>query len=270
MNDKQLTWEEAVLLLRGQPDQAELVRACFYDDPLIDAAQRYYDSGEWNAVRERLPAVRGGKALDIGAGRGIASFALAKEGWQVTALEPDASDAVGAGAIRLLAREAGLPITVEQEYGERLPFADGTFDLVHARQVLHHARDLIQLCQEAGRVLKKGGTFIATREHVISRHEDLPAFLAGHPLHRLYGGEHAWLLNDYLSAIGAAGIELSAVLNPFQSDINLYPETKAGIKRRIAGRLGLPATWVPDWVLGWLGRRIDTPGRLYTFIGSKA
>lgn len=268
MSDKNLSWEDAVAWLKKQPDQEELVRACFYDDPLIDAARRYRESSEWQAVRHYLPRVTG-HALDLGAGRGIASFALASDGWQVTALEPDPGSTVGANAIRALAQECGLPIRVEETWGEQLPFADATFDLVHARQVLHHARDLRLLCGEAARVLKKGGVFIATREHVISRREDLPTFLARHPLHELYGGENAYLLDEYRSALEAAGISLQAVLNPFQSDINLFPETKDGLKRRIARRLGLPGLWVPEWVLSWLGSRNNAPGRLYTFVGRK-
>ena len=169
------SWEEAVLWLRTQPDQQQLVR-CFYDDPLLDAAARYYASTEWIAVRGLLKGNRG-MALDLGAGRGISSYALARDGWKVSALEPDPSEVVGAGAIRSLARDAKLDIGVEQEnWGESLPYPDATFDLVYGRQVLHHARDLHQLCREAARVLKPGGTFVATREHVISRAEDLRIF----------------------------------------------------------------------------------------------
>ena len=94
-----ISWEEAVLWLRNQPDQLPLVRAGFYDDPLIEAARRYRISTEWQTVRRYLPAGQG-RALDLGAGRGIASYALACEGWAVTAVEPDSSAIVGAGAIR--------------------------------------------------------------------------------------------------------------------------------------------------------------------------
>lgn len=268
MNDKLLSWEEAVTWLKQQPDQAELVRACFYDDPLIRAAERYAMSEEWLAVRALLPHPPG-SALDVGAGRGISAFALARDGWNTVALEPNDSKVVGAGAIRSLSSDAGLRIEVVEEWGEQLPFADGRFDVVHCRQVLHHAQDLPQLCREIGRVLKPGGVFVATREHVISRHEDLDAFLVSHPLHKLYGGENAFLLQEYLDAIQNSGIELTSILNPCQSNINLYPETMDGLKSRIAAKLHLPDLLIPDFALSLLGNMSKAPGRLYTFVGRK-
>jgi SAM-dependent methyltransferase len=265
-SDSVPTWEDAVVWLRNQPGESELVRACFFDDPLRDAAERYYASSEWIAVRSLL-AGRHGAALDLGAGRGISSYALARDGWQVSALEPDPSEVVGAGAIRALARETGLSIRVEQEWGESLPFPSSSFDVVHGRQVLHHARNLKQLCVEVARVLKPGGRFIATREHVISKVEDLSDFLASHPLHKMYGGEHAYLLDEYLDAIRGSGIILTKVLNPYQSDINLYPDTISDLKRRFARRIYLPAAVIPDFSLAALGAMSQVPGRLYTFVG---
>ncbi|MDP2278273.1 MAG: class I SAM-dependent methyltransferase [Nitrospirota bacterium] len=267
--EQQVTWEEAVIWLRQQPDKTELVKDCFFDDPLTDAAERYYRSTEWQAVRELLPA-HPGKALDLGAGRGISSYALAKDGWQVVALEPDKSPIVGAGALRALATESGLPISVVEDWGESLPFPDESFDLVHCRQVLHHARNLSQLCREIRRVMKKKGAFIATREHVISRKEDLPVFLNNHPLHNLYGGENAFKLKEYISAISGAGFRLTHILNPFESDINLFPNTISGLKVDLSGKMKWP--WprlIPDMVLKFLGSLIRTPGRVYTFVGRK-
>ena len=77
----------------------------------------------------------------------------------MTALEPDPSALVGAGAIRALAAEARLPIDVVEEFSERLPFANDTFDVVFARAVLHHTRDLDSACREMFRVLRPGGIF---------------------------------------------------------------------------------------------------------------
>ena len=262
-------WEDAVVWLRSQIDQGELVRACFYDDPVLAAAERYYNGSEWRAVQQLLTDKRGGVALDLGAGRGIASYALASDGWKVTALEPDPSDIVGVGAIRSLVRDANLAINVVQGWGESLPFPDASFNLVHGRQVLHHAQDLNQICREIARVLKPGGLLVATREHVISTHQDLPAFLDSHPLHQRYGGEHAYPLGEYIDAIVSNGLTLRKVLNPYQSDINLFPDTMAALKRRLPRRYRLLAGWVPDLVLGWLGARLTIPGRIFSFVASK-
>lgn len=267
MSDSTHTWEDAVLWLRSQPDQADLVRACFYDDPLAAAAERYYRSHEWAAVRRFLPQ-SAGRVLDLGAGRGISSYSLARDGWRTVALEPDPSGIVGADAIRSLAKDARLDIEVVQERGESLPFPRASFDLVHCRQALHHARDLDQLCREIGRVLKPGGRFIAIREHVISRREDLPAFLESHPLHARYGGENAYLLDEYRQAIDAGGVRLIKVLNPLQSNINTFPETLQDIKRGMARRVAFPfPEMIPDLVVGLRGRFLRQPGRLYSFVG---
>lgn len=281
MEKKFSTWEQAVQWLREQPEQQELVLAAYYDDPLPVAADRYWRSEEWRAIRQLLPLAPG-RALDVGAGRGIASYALAKEGFAVTALEPDASALVGAQAIRGLAAASGLPIEVTQEFSERLPFADAQFDVVFARAVLHHTSDLAAACREFLRVLKPGGRLLAVREHVISRPEDLPAFLDLHPLHKLYGGENAFLLPQYEAAICAAGFRLDTVLAPFESAINYAPYTEVslraelaarishgfpGAKQLVAGLLGVPPLWaVARRMLAHVDHR---PGRLYSFIAQR-
>jgi SAM-dependent methyltransferase len=258
-----------VLWLKSQPHQGELVKACFYDDPLLASAERFHSGTEWQAVRELIGPARG-RALDIGAGRGISAFSLAKDGWATVALEPDASHVVGAGAIRRLAAEAEAQIQVVETWGEALPFENASFDLVHVRQVLHHAHDLPQLCREIGRVLKSGGLMIAAREHVLSRRQDLGEFLRCHPLHALYGGENAFLLDEYLDALKAGGIKITKVLNPLESNINLYPQTLDSLKARIASKFWLPScALIPDVLLSLRGKFMNEPGRLYTFFGHK-
>ncbi|MDX1990930.1 MAG: class I SAM-dependent methyltransferase [bacterium] len=280
----EMTWEQAVDWLRAQPEQRALVEACYFDDPLLAAAERFAQSEEWLATLALLSS-RKGRALDLGAGRGISSYALAKAGWQVTALEPDTSSLVGSGAIRSLAREANLVIEVVEEFGERLPFPDHHFDLVHGRQVLHHAHNLPQFCREVARVLRPGGQLIATREHVISRHEDLPAFLDTHPLHKIYGGENAFLLREYTDAIQNAGLHVVKQFGPFESAINYFPYTRAQIRqisagplaRRVGGRVAEVLTderrplgkALSERLIKRFSETSDAPGRLYTFLAQK-
>lgn len=70
-------WEQAVRWLRKQPSQRHLVMAAYYDDPLHVAAERYRQSAEWSAIRPLLPCAQDATALDVGAGQGIESYALA-------------------------------------------------------------------------------------------------------------------------------------------------------------------------------------------------
>lgn len=189
----------------------------------------------------------------------------------MTALEPDLSPEVGSGAVSQLARETGLPIDVVTDWGEKLPFKDASFDLVYCRAVLHHARDLNQLCAEAARVLRSGGLMLATREHVISKDQDLDVFLQGHPLHHLYGGENAYRLAEYVSALTAAGLTMRSVLNPLQSDVNLFPDTSFDLKQRWSKKMRLPGpALVPDFALRLVGALRRHPGRLYSFVATKA
>lgn len=271
MSSKFISWEAAVIWLRERSDQQELVLACYYDDPLLSAAQRYHASPEWRGVQALLADVHPRTVLDLGAGRGISSYALARDGWQVTALEPDPSTIVGAGAIRLLASEAELDVKVVESWGESLPFPDGSFDLVYARQALHHAKDLDKLCREIARVLRPGGRLLATREHVIDRAEDIEIFQANHPLHRLYGGEQAFTLERYRQAITGAGLQFERVLATYDSDINLHPATQEDVRMKLSNKLHLPVSnqLFRSVIVPLLNLWLREPGRLYTFVGFK-
>lgn len=273
-----ITWEQAVEQLRRDPAQAELVLSCYYDDPILGAAERFAASEEWAALQAWLPPR--GRVLELGAGRGIASWAFAKAGWEVTALEPDPSEVVGAGAIRALARDTGVSIEVVEEWGESLPFPEERFDLVYGRAVFHHARDLDAFCREAARVLKPGGSLILTREHVLSREEDLGQFFKTHHLHKLYGGENAFTLDRYLSAIRAGGLTVARVVGPKSSPVNYAPETTEEVARTLKERRKKRLGFWKSLIRGWSDaqfleeaalweEKMKMPGRLYSFAAKK-
>jgi len=274
-----MSWEEAVLWLRSQPEQAELVKACYYDDPIEIAASRFTASAEFAELLNIARLKPNSKILDFGAGRGIASFAFASHGHHVTALEPDPSDLVGRGCIEQLRERTKVNIHIYSDSAESISAIDNSLDLAYCRAALHHANSLQKVCQEVFRSLKPGGLFIGTREHVISRKSDLSDFLGSHPLHNLYGGEMAYELTDYITNIRSAGFRMIDVLGPRQTLINAFPRNADSLKYEatayLANRFGRSGALVSRWplvrkaVLKRLDRHDQTPGRLYTFIAVK-
>lgn len=274
-----MTWEEAVRWYRDQPGNQAEIRNNYFDLPVLPAAERYARSEEFAEVLRLLGAGEQRRILEPGAGNGIASFALAKNGWLVTALEPDTSAEVGAGAISEIVEQTGLPIDVVQEFGERLPFEDGSFDAIHARQVLHHASDLDAMVRELARVLRRGGRWLSTREHVADDEQQLIAFREGHPLHKFYGGENAYPLDRYLKSFADAGLRVKETWGPLESILNFFPGTEDERQislRQVANhsyfRLGRLFAWSDRFRQVQLRRHTErdkTPGRIYSFLLSK-
>ena len=152
--------------------------------------------------------------------------------------------------------------------------------MVYCRAALHHASDLPRLCNEAARVLKPGGLFLATREHVLSKQGDLGKFLESHPLHFLYGGENAYTLKEYLQALKQAGLRVKRKLGPYDTVVNYAPMSREQRRLKIgeilASRLGNAmghriASYrdVEEILARYLSYRSDNPGRHYSFLATK-
>lgn len=272
------SWEEAIELLRSDPNHADLIFDSYLTRDLIGNCHRFAGSSEFQEVRRLLGelAPRARQLLDMPGGNGIATYAFSAAGFAVTTVEPNASDSVGRGAISQVLDADGLQARIVDAWGESLPFEDQSFDVVYVRQGLHHASDLGKMLGEIARVLRPCGMVMACREHVVDNYgESLQAFLASQVDHQLYGGENAFTLSDYCSAIRNAGLELLRELGPYDSVINTYPNTEESYRRKIlsssAGRVlkrVLPSTAVVALGLMQL-RRQRKAGRLYTFIARK-
>jgi SAM-dependent methyltransferase len=270
-----LTAHDAFLALRADPAMEGLIHESYLDRDTAAAATRFEQSAEFAAVKEVLGDVAGRTVLDLGAGNGIASVAFARAGaGRVFAVEPDPSDAIGRGAIARVSD--GLPVEALDAYGESIPLPDDSVDVVYARQVLHHAANLDVLVSECARVLRRGGTMLATREHVVDDDAQLREFLDAHPVHRLTHAEHAYPLPRYLSAFEDAGLRVERALGPWDTVINAYPTVSSNEElaafasdeaRARLGRVGAVAVRLP-FVEGLVWRRLRRPraGRLYTFV----
>jgi SAM-dependent methyltransferase len=270
-----MSWEDTVRMCMTDPAYAELARDTYFLPP-AEAGERFFNSAEYAEVRRHIPA-KPGRALDLGAGNGILSYALAKDGWDVTAVEPDPSALIGAGAIRAMSTQTGIPITVIEAFGEAIPLDAAGFDLVVARQVLHHAADLPGFCREMARLSRHGATIVTLRDHVITDAAQLPAFLERHPLHRFYGGENAFTLANYRSALADAGLSIRQEWQSFRSVINYDPSSEAEVRKAAAAMfgplspaVGLAFKAIPFKVLAHALAAVDRrPGRLVSFLAIK-
>jgi 2-polyprenyl-3-methyl-5-hydroxy-6-metoxy-1,4-benzoquinol methylase len=275
-----LTLDEAILELRRDKRMTDLVRDAYLGDDVLECGERFLHSPEFAATWGLVGwKAQGGVVLDVGAGRGIASYAFARSGvTSVMAVEPDPSAIVGCGSLRQLCR--GLPVEIVTATGEELPVATGSVDVVYARQVLHHIGDLKTALGHFARALRTGGLLLAAREHVVDSQEELQAFLAAHPVHQLAGGEHAWSARVYKDAIKGAGLTLLAEFGPWESIINAFPAISSNLElrhyprillQRRFGRLGHLAGRIPG-VESLLKSRWPKPlpGRMHSFLAIKA
>jgi ubiquinone/menaquinone biosynthesis C-methylase UbiE len=124
--------------LSGKNSGQWRIRACTY---------RYF---EQNLLQPKSVDI-----LDLGAGNGWMSYRLSQRGRRPVAVDifTDRQDGLKA------AREYGLFPLVEAEF-DRLPFADGQFDLAIFNSSLHYSTDYHGTLGEARRCLKPSGSIV--------------------------------------------------------------------------------------------------------------
>jgi hypothetical protein len=95
--------------------------------------------------------------LDLGAGSGFSSEMLARFGYRVVAVDPDARALTHnrSRATVDASRIAGT-VAVARGVAQALPFSDAAFDGAVGLNVLHHVPDLPQATRELARILKPG------------------------------------------------------------------------------------------------------------------
>lgn len=102
-----------------------------------------------------LDSCRGKRLLEIGCGIGIDGRYFNSIGVDYRAVD------MSRESLKLAKKHFemnDLPVRITNGDATKLPFDDGTFDVVYSSGVLHHVPDMEGACREAVRVLKPGGT----------------------------------------------------------------------------------------------------------------
>lgn len=111
------------------------------------------------------------RVLDVGCNEGLLGELLLKDGHTVFGAD------ISARALSV-AQKRGLRVYQLDLGTDKLPFEDGTLDVVTACEVIAHIYDTSHLLREVRRVLQKGGLFIITTPNTLSLGRRL-AYLLG-------------------------------------------------------------------------------------------
>lgn len=212
-------------------------------------------------IRKYLPdfEIDGADVLDVGCGDAGVPIAFAEAGARAAGIEPH-EPSVERGRVRVA--EHDVAVDLRHGVAERLPYADGSFDLVILDNVLEHVADQARTLAEIRRVLRPHGLLYMVTPKPLALyslwndpHYDLaglvllPRRLQIWYFERLRGGGEGtydvgtiptrWRLRRLL---GRAGFE--TVVEPRELWVHYLreriadpAEIRPGVKRRLAGWL---------------------------------
>jgi ubiquinone/menaquinone biosynthesis C-methylase UbiE len=119
--------------------------------------QTYSTGGRLAREIQREREVAGLRVLEVGAGSGRDTLALARAGARAMVLDYSPM------SLELVARQARdqqIPVALVRADALTMPFRDGTFDIVFHQGLLEHFRDPQPLLRECARVTARGGRMI--------------------------------------------------------------------------------------------------------------
>ncbi|HUR24395.1 MAG TPA: methyltransferase domain-containing protein [Candidatus Thermoplasmatota archaeon] len=224
----------------------------------IPAFQRRLDRQAEATRPHRLPlyaraGLAGARVLDVGCGSGGVTADLAALAGSVVAVDVD-------GAMARRARQAIPAAAVLRADGRTLPFPDASFDAAVCNLVLLWSPQPQRLVAEMARVVRPGGTVLATMEPDYGGKVHFPEnplidlVFQGEGVRRRGGDPHAGRkLRSHFVAAGLrteVGIAAPDVLTPEQ-DLDVFRRNRA-YYRRLLAESGFTGSAVDAWETEYL------------------
>ena len=197
-------------------------------------------------LKEYLPGLKAGKALDVGTRYGEFAFTLVEampEGSEVIGLECDPKTVEEARE-----KNGSKGITFVQGEGAHMDFPDGTFELVAISNSLHHIEDYDAVLKEMLRVLKPDGWFLVNEMYSDNQNEAQQTHFLQHTLEAkldmLSGGFQRPTWNrqeivDILSSLPLTDVKMVDMLEEPEMDKKLAGKTAklvAAVEKKAAGK----------------------------------
>ena len=189
----------------GAVDEAELARFAAIADEWWDPDGKFAPLHRMNPVRlgyvrdricdrySRNPretrALDGLSVLDVGCGGGLICEPLARQGADVTGIDPSERTIAVA---ETHAQRSGLEIAYEATTVETLAAAGRQFDIVLALEVVEHVPNVPQFISAISSLIKPGGVFVGSTINRTPKAYALAIFGAEHVLRWLPKGTHTY------------------------------------------------------------------------------
>jgi SAM-dependent methyltransferase len=198
---------------------------------------------------------RGKRVLEIGVGVGSDFIRFVRAGALATGVD------LTEHSIELVRRRLeleGLTADLRQADAERLPFPDGSFDVVYSWGVLHHTPDSDRAIAEAQRVVAPGGRLCVM---LYARHSWLAfglwarhALLKGRPWRTLHD-----VIGSHMESIGTRAYTRAELTERFRGLEDLRVEhVGTPYDRKVAGPLAAATGARLGWFLVVRGRAPQT------------
>jgi len=135
------------------------------------------------------PAIRDGRALDVGCGNGRYLASLVALGWRVQGVDTSPE------AARSAMEAYGIPVHVGSL--ESAPFDRNSVDFIHMRHVIEHCEDPLGTLRRAFELLRPGGWLYVETPNI----ESAPASFCGRYWFGIDSPRHLWLWAVDTSAV---------------------------------------------------------------------